>query len=230
MTSDQPGDRFSDDDEAFFQAGLAPGQDLPSERPVTLDSDDPVTDAPARIRVLETRRARFVRPVASTFAVLSLLALVGVVGHSRNSDSGALEQTAVSPARAATPGEVPPSSELELGQARVDDVTVDDTAAEELTGERTADSDDAELSSMCTTPSEPEPLASLPEYPEAEMSGAIMGPPSIAVPASIPNVAKPAKLKPVTHPPARRAAPPASPRRRSVPVGKAALLNAIRKS
>jgi hypothetical protein len=103
-------DPFSADDEAFFQSGVESDEALLSERPVTLDetfdAEPSVASAPESAE-REARRARFVRPVAWTLAVLSALALVGLVRSSVHVEPAFAAESTTAVARPAAASEAP---------------------------------------------------------------------------------------------------------------------------
>jgi hypothetical protein len=206
-------DPFSAADEAFFQAGMHSEHEAISERPVTLEQE-PVGEVP--FGAGEARRARFVRPVASTLVGLSALLLVGLVRHALRSEAVELELARPAIARAMTTAQPITAAQpaRDLAPALADDAA-----------------DDSALLQMSTY-AEPPPCSaqsSLPDDAEAH-SSAVFGPPEATEHSGVsPGDAVVAKGKPLDRRPGRHGAIVTHPRAHG-PVTKAALLNAVRPS
>lgn len=211
MTPPDPRDPFTASDEAFFEAGLAPAREVMSERPVTLDAEEPLAEEPSASTARDARRGRFVRPVRSTLIALSVLATVGLVRHVWRGE--AAELAASAPTLVPLTTNAAPAAELVT-----DLVPTEEDGATLL------------LTSMC----DGNPSSTSLEAPSAAAAdAALFGPPA---PPDMPPAARPAhrladhaKTKPLTRGPSQHSARP-RPLRRSAPVTKAALLHALRSS
>ena len=214
---DHRADPFTASDEAFFEAGLAPDRELMSERPVTLDAEEPPSEEPSAGTARDARRARFVRPVRSTLIALGVLAAVGLVRHLWRPEGGELAT--------GTPAVVHASTNAAPATNLPAELVTDLVAPEE-------DAPELLVTSMCSGSSSSPPLGATPSAPVAE--AALFGPPAPpAMPPPRPashSSADHAKTKPLTRAPAQHAARPSRPLRKSAPVTKAALLHALRSS
>lgn len=223
MNSGERGNPFSSSDEAFFQAGVHSEREPTSERPVTLDADEPTGDAAPALAFRDARRARLLRAVKSTVAGLSLLAVVGLARYALRPGIAEIRQATPAAIGTGSPPEQPgnPVSDeppgalvASLGDAHDDaylwftPATGEASSAPVLFG--------PEPASWCSDPppSSAEPHAEIArETKTATRTG----------PAS-----KQAKATSLSQAPARPGAKPAHRRGKVAPMNKSALLKAIR--
>jgi hypothetical protein len=225
MDSGERGNPFSSSDEAFFQAGVHSEREPTSERPVTLDADEPTGDAAPILSVRDARRARLLRAVKSTVAGLSLLAVVGLARYALRPEIAEVRRATPAAVATGTPFEQPGNP-------------VNDEAPTALVASLGHADDDAYLWFTPTTREPPAPPVLFGPEPASWCSDP---PPSSAEPpAEIARDTKPttrtapaskqAKAKSLSQAPARPTAKPAHRRAKVAPMNKSALLKAIRAS
>lgn len=221
MDSGERDHPFSSSDEAFFQAGVQAEREPTSERPVTLDAEEPPAVAPA-LSVRGQRRARLLRAVKSTVAGLSLLAVAGLARYALRPGLAEIRQAAPAAVGAGSPVEPPGNPVRDESPAAL-----------------VANLGDADDAYLWFTPVTGEPPAAPVLYGPEPASWCSDPPPSSAEPTAddaretkttprATPASKPAKAKSLSQAPARPAAKPGHRRGKVPPMSKSALLKAIR--
>jgi hypothetical protein len=203
-------DPFSAADEAFFQAAERGDTEALSERPVTLD-DEASFEEPVESSEREARRARFVRPVASMVAALGVLTLVGLTRHALRTEPSSF--TASEPAPIAAAGSEAPAT------AATHDIVAD------FVGSETDDSTALLMSTCEHTATSPLVSSSTPGDAEARAFDAPPSEERSGASAPAPDASEARRREPAGTENAhgRRLS-------KAAPLGKAALLSAIRAS
>lgn len=94
-------DPFSENDEAFFQAGVEAEREATSDRPVVLESNELPASKASRATVHDARRARLLRAVKTILAALCLLAVIGLARYALRPGITAVEEPTPGAVRAA---------------------------------------------------------------------------------------------------------------------------------